>query len=89
MIDATGIRPDPKEIKAIVNMKEPTDKSELRRFLGMVNQLNKFSPNQAEITKPLRDVLTIRNEWHWGHPQQKAFEQLKKELSDPGRILVH
>ena len=87
--DATGIRPDPKKVKAIVNMKEPTDKSELRRFLGMVNQLNKFSQNQAEISKPLRDLLSIRNEWHRGHPQQKAFEQLKKELSDPGRILVH
>ena len=34
IIDGDGIRIDPGKVKAIVDMAEPTDVSELRRFLG-------------------------------------------------------
>lgn len=85
VIDATGIRSDPSKVHAIVKMKAPADRSELRRFLGTTNQLCKFSRNSAEISKLLRDLLSLKNEWHWGLPHQQAFEQLKIELSDPTR----
>ena len=45
---------DPGKVKAIVEMAEPTDVPELRRFLGMVNQLMKFRPDLAEKTHALR-----------------------------------
>ena len=43
----------------------------------------------AEITKPLRELLSPKNDWVWGAPQQKAFEDLKSELSDPNKLLAH
>ncbi|KXJ11143.1 Transposon Tf2-9 polyprotein [Exaiptasia diaphana] len=90
VIDANGVRPDPSKVKAIiVDMAEPTDRSELRRFLGMTNQLGKFTSKSAEITKPLRELLSLKNDWHWGPSQQQAFQKLKKELSDPNKILAH
>lgn len=39
LIDQTGIRADPDKTAAIQKMKPPTNVSELRRFLGMVNSL--------------------------------------------------
>ena len=42
LVDEQGIKPDPDKITAINNMLQPTNITELRRFLGMVNQLNKF-----------------------------------------------
>ena len=54
IIDGDGIRIDPGKVKAIIDMAEPTDVSELRQFLGMVNQLMKFSPDLAEKTHALR-----------------------------------
>ena len=62
IVDAEGIRPDPQKIKAVQAMQEPTNVTELRRFLGMVNQLLKFIPDMAETTKPLRDLLSSANE---------------------------
>ena len=50
VIDADGVRPDPSKVRAIVEMKEPTDRGELRRFLGITNQLGQFSSRSAEIT---------------------------------------
>ena len=47
VVEKTDIRPDPNKVKAIVDMEEPTDQSELRRFLGMANQLGKFSRHVA------------------------------------------
>ena len=52
-------------------MSSPTSVSELRRFLGMANQLGKFTPNLAQITQPLRELLTKSRNWSWGPLQSK------------------
>ena len=72
---------DPGKVQAILKMEPLTTISELRRFLGTINQQSKFSPHLADHTKPLRDLLSSRNEWNWGSKQQIAFESLKKSLS--------
>ena len=55
IVNAESIQVDPKKVEAITKMAAPKDPSELRGFLGMVNQLSKFQPHIAELTKPLRD----------------------------------
>jgi hypothetical protein len=42
IIDADGIRADPDKIQAIKDMHPPSNVTDVRRFLGMVNQLSKF-----------------------------------------------
>ena len=63
IIDATGIRADPEKNSAIVEMQATTGIPELKRFLGMANQLAKFTWNLAELTQPLRDLLRKNNAW--------------------------
>ena len=53
VIDQEGIRPDPNKVQAIAKMITPQCVADVRRFLGMVNQLNKFSPLIAEKSKPI------------------------------------
>ena len=57
-LSAAGIQPDSEKVAAILELREPKDVPELRRFLGMVNQLMNFTPHLAEMTKPLRDLLS-------------------------------
>uniref|UniRef100_A0A8C7Z7B9 ribonuclease H n=1 Tax=Oryzias sinensis TaxID=183150 RepID=A0A8C7Z7B9_9TELE len=95
VISAAGVQPDPEKTSAVQKMGAPTNVSELRSFLGMVNQLGRFIPNLAEKDKVLRDLLSKKNHWYWGPEQQTAFERLKKELSstpvltlyDPNSVL--
>jgi hypothetical protein len=54
LLDENGVQADPAKTTAIVDMKPPAKVTDLRRFLGMVNQLGKFSKNLAEYSKPLR-----------------------------------
>ena len=79
-IGAEGIRADPRKVLALKGMSTPTNVSELRRFLGMANQLGKFCQRLAECTQPLRALLSKKNQWHWGAAQDEAFQKVKEEL---------
>uniref|UniRef100_A0A3B1IFN4 Gypsy retrotransposon integrase-like protein 1 n=1 Tax=Astyanax mexicanus TaxID=7994 RepID=A0A3B1IFN4_ASTMX len=81
IISPEGVTPDPEKTRAVREMDPPQNISELRSFLGMVNQLGKFVPNLAEKDKALRDLLSKKNQWYWASEQSKAFTSLKKELS--------
>ena len=81
VVDQSGIRPDPEKIKAIQSVQSPNNVGEVRRFLGMVNHLSKFSPNLAEKTKPLRELLNKQSDWVWGDPQRQAFQDIKEALT--------
>ena len=57
LIDDKGIHPDPAKIAAIQNVSEPKRVADVRRFLGMANQMNKFLPSLADTTQLLRELL--------------------------------
>ena len=80
IIDKDGVHPDPDKVRAIREFNQPKNVGDIRRFLGMCNHLSKFSPNLAEQTKPLRELLNKRNHWVWGQPQQTAFNYVKEAL---------
>ena len=79
VISADGIRADPSKVRAI--MQQPKDVSDIRRFLGMANQLSKFVPSLSTVTQPLRDLLQKKDQWTCGPSQQRAFDLVKDELS--------
>ena len=82
IVSSDGIKPDPDKIKSILNLPVPKNVAEIRSFLGMVNQQSKFAPDLASKTKPLRDLLGKRCTCAWGQPQQKAFEDIKRCLTE-------
>ena len=64
-------------------MPPPNNITELRRFMGMINQFGKFSCNLAQITEPLRELLQQRNSWVWGQVQEESFARVKAEIAKP------
>ena len=82
-IDECGVGADPEKVKAITNIDKPKNTKELRRFLGMVNQLGKFTPRLAELSQPLRQLLSTKQAWFWGPDQEDSFSHVKEELTRP------
>ena len=80
LLDATGIRPDPAKITALVDMPPCKNMSNVRRFLGMANQLGRFSSSAATLSQPLRGLLVKGNAWLWDTAHQTAFENIKADL---------
>ena len=89
IIDKNGITADPSKVTAITEMKTPENISELRRFLGMANQLGKFTPRLATITQPLRELLSKKNSWGWTTSQEEAFITTKQELLKPTTLMLY
>jgi len=79
VISSNGIEVDPDKVKAIADLPPPKN-VQVRTFLGMVNQLSKFSDHLADKTKSIRELLQKENLWTWENAQQKAFEQIKADL---------
>ena len=57
MLIENGVEPDEAKVKAINKMEAQTDKNGVGRLLGTVNYLEKFIPNLATLTKPIRELL--------------------------------
>ena len=81
IIDQNGVHSDPLKVKAITDMPPQTNQTEAICFLGMTNQLSKFCPQLSDRAKPIRHLLTMKNEWLWGEEQQKSFDLIKQHLS--------
>ncbi len=89
IIDAEGIRTDPDKVGAIKDMSPPikVNFTEVRCFLGMANQLSKFSSNLADLSRPLRALLSKKKRHGYGLKiTRKLSKILIKELSSD-RIL--
>ena len=57
--------------------------------MGMANQLGKFPPNLAELSQPLRELLSTKRVWSRGPPQEKSFTDLKQELTWPAVLRLY
>ena len=81
ILGVNGVRPDPKKIRAILEMPTPSDKPALQRLLGLVNFLSPFIPNMSEVTSPLRALLKKGTIFMWLPEHEKAMTKLHSILS--------
>ena len=73
-----GLKKTQQKVKAIVAAPQPTNVTEVRSFIGLVNYYHKFIPNAAEILTPMYDLLKAKRRFFWSNKCQQAFEKGKK-----------
>ena len=89
IIDSSGISLDPDKSTAIKEFPPPCNVSDLRRFMGMVTQMGKFSPNIAQLSQPLRALLSSKQACCWEPKQQEAFTVVQGELTKPSTLAYY
>ena len=82
-IQQGGIAAEQERLKAIANFPRPTNLTELRSFLGLVEQLAGFSKEIAEAKAPLQPLLSPHNVFEWTSDQEQSFEAVKVALLKP------
>ena len=82
VFSAGGISPDEKKVEAIRATKPPTNISEARSLLGMMNFCARFISDYATVCEPIRRLTRKDTEWSWQKEQQTAFEKLTELLSE-------
>ena len=75
-----GVKPNPEYLQGIRDFPKPTSVTELRSFLGMVNQLASYHPGIAKHTGVLTTLLKKGNAFLWMEEHQTAFNTLKSEM---------
>ena len=81
VITSEGIRPSASRVEAIKEMTSPTNITELRRLVGMINYLGRFIPDLASVISPMTDLLKAGNAWLWDDAQETAFTRVKQLLT--------
>jgi len=79
-IDMNGIRPLPQNADAVMQAVSPTNVTELKSYLGLLNYYGKFLPNLATTLHPLHDLLQKGRPWKWTKARVRAFVESKKQL---------
>jgi hypothetical protein len=75
-----GIKADPHKVKAVLNAPTPTNVSELRGFLGLLNYFQRFISNFAARSVLFTDLLKKETPWTWSASHDQAFQGLKSAL---------
>ena len=91
-----GLQPTDEKIQAVKNAPAPTDVTQLKSFLGLLNYYSKFLPNLSNTLAPLYRLLLKKTKWCWGSEQIEAFQTAKESLTfdcllvhfDPAQKLV-
>ena len=85
-INSAGYTADDKKIRAIKLSPKPSNVTDLRSFLGLVNQLGSFSSDVSAAAEPLRQLLRPRNAWFWTPAHDEAFVAVKMALLSPPEL---
>ena len=80
-ITRDGIQPISKKVEAIKNISTPTNKRQLRRFIGMVNYYRDMWIRRSDVLAPLAHLTSKDAKWQWTDVEQKAFNQMKRIIS--------
>ena len=80
-VSANGIYPIKERTQAIHSFPAPTNRTELKSFLGLANQIAHFVPDLAHVTGPFRELLKKNVAWQWLPDQADAFQKTKDILT--------
>ena len=83
-----GVEVDPSKVESITQLSKLQNVSFVRRLLGIVNQVDKFTDNLATKTEPLRQLLKKENARVWTPSHEKSFRDIKTALSTTP-VLAH
>jgi hypothetical protein len=83
IVGASGVKVDPRKVKAVQEWPVPQDVHQLRSFLGMANYFRRFIQAYSALTRPLTDLLKAQASVarDWNPKAQAAFEGVKYALT--------
>jgi hypothetical protein len=75
------VQPRQLKITAIEKFPRPTNKHQLRQYLGICSYFRKYVPHYAQLASSLNDMLKKGSSMKWSTEADKAFTDIKSRLS--------
>ncbi len=87
-VDKHGIHQTQDKIDAVINAPHPTNVSELRAYLGLINYYRRFLPDLSAVLHPLNNLLRKDISWSWDSSCETAFQESKRLITSD-QVLTH
>ena len=81
MIHESGITPDERKVKAITDMRQPANFSEVRCLLGLLSSIRRWFPELTCMKGEIRKLLPKRNYFLWTEAMELEFQTLKMSVT--------
>jgi hypothetical protein len=80
IVSPEGVTTNPEKLEAVKNWPSPTDKYQLRSFLGLCTYYRRFIHGFADIAKPLTRLAEEKRTFEWSPEAEAAFRSVKEAL---------
>lgn len=80
-VNCDGYRPSPELTRAIAEFPRPLNRTDLRSFNGLCQQVGNFCDKISEALGPLYFLLKKKTAWDWSENCETAFQEARKLLS--------
>ena len=80
-VSERGLDVDNKKVEAIVQLRAPTTRTELRAFLGLCTFYASHVSRFAEKAAALHALCSAKVQFTWGAEEEAAFTELKRSLT--------
>ncbi|KAF8113263.1 hypothetical protein N665_0053s0014 [Sinapis alba] len=81
-----GIKANPKQISAVLDLPDPKTSWEIQRLTGRVAALNRFISRSTDKCLPYYELLRGNKRFLWDEVCEQAFAALKHYLTTPPRL---
>jgi hypothetical protein len=78
-ITSETIEPLPRYINAIKSFPVPTNRTDVKSWFGLINQVSNYS-QLRDVMAPFRPFLSPKRKFEWGAELDKAFDQSKSAI---------
>ena len=82
-LSEAGITANQAKVAAIRDFPTPANLTDLRSFMGLVNQLAEFTPDITSAAQHLRPLMSPKRQFLWTPDHEEAFRRVKVALFSP------
>jgi len=80
VIGPDRIKMEKEKVKRVLEWPTPKCVKDVQKFLGLANYYRQFIQGFTSIARLLHNIVKKDRKWEWTEKQEKAFEELKKNL---------
>jgi hypothetical protein len=80
-ISTQGTKPSSKKVKAILSVKSPKTKRQLKRFIGMVNYYRDTFRFRSHLMSKLTEMTSPKKPFKWTSEHEGSFQKIKQAMA--------
>jgi hypothetical protein len=84
-VDKDGTRPDPDLLKGLKEFPSPKNRTDLKSFMGLAEQVGTYTNQKAMLIGPLRPHL-VAGPWKWDGAAEQAFLKAREEMTHTAKL---